>query len=124
MTTTKPSRLSREIAEMAGAQRRRDRVIHSPAIGNAGQFDQADVMGERARQAAGDLDRQACLADATRPGERHQPDGAARQQIDQVRRDVGHLKQQKRDEPGDETNKIEYLGAEAELDQVTAKMPS
>ena len=28
------------------------------------------------------------------------------------------LAEQKRDEPGDETNKIEYLGAEAELDQV------
>jgi hypothetical protein len=67
-------------------QRRRNGIIYRFFIGNTGQLNQAEVVGEYTGHAVGNLNRKARFAHPARPGQRHQLDRPAGEQIDQTGR--------------------------------------
>jgi hypothetical protein len=56
---------------MAESQRRHDRLGDELGIPKAGELDQPHAIGDRATQVGRGPERQAGLADSTRPDERH-----------------------------------------------------
>ncbi len=67
-------RLAHALARLLGdAQHRRHRVGHRRRIGDRGQFENPDTVGELVGQPRRDLQRQAGLADPAHTGQRHQP---------------------------------------------------
>ena len=66
--------LAHALARLLGdAQHRRDRVGHRRRIGDCGQFENPDTVGEFIGQPRGDFHCQAGLADPAHTGQRHQP---------------------------------------------------
>ena len=66
--------LAHALARLLGdAQHRRHRIGHRSRVGDRGQFEKPDAVGELIGHPRRDLGRQPGLADPAHPGQRHQP---------------------------------------------------